>query len=754
MNEFLKTTTNFNYYNNNMYTIIKSNKNNNKSNKCSETHNKYKTMPLKQKQEGKRIRRLSHHLLFVMFFFIFIIQLNSLPGCSALVFMMTPPSLTDTMTAADVAADSATVPDNAEILTGQTNINITTAATPILTNSPPSTSPPKAQRRPPPRVVLNKCCLFGEYLDKSKTCIAGSSKLWIPLIFLINRKKYHDPSGTAPNFITFDDNVFPINRARNINEIARNSAEDEVSCTVEDLELITGNVVIFSNGSLFLPESSKFVPPSRYCVDQQAALVCFPKSKENLPNLKLKKCCGQHGAYDDEMKRCVIDKSHKRKLSITHLEESEYQTIYGFPECKTGSTTFAIAGDWEASQLYTESGHLHLASHKVNLTASDYCLEYLRTNNTSSHALKIFACLHHFGEVLDDVSRDLSRRQSAAISFGLVISVVFLAATLVASYLMPSVHHVLHWRCQIYYVFCLFIGELLYCWIELSDTIVAQEALCNLVASSIHFFFLSAFFWLNTMCFNIWWTFRDFRPSSLERNQELIRLRLYSAYAWGIPLLIATIAACVNLIPESSLLRPGFGEHKCWFSGERLSIFAYFFGPVGILLSINIMLFVSTTHQLTCGLWKRDDVKSTTEKTALGKVCLKLVVVMGVTWIVDVISWIVGGPQHWWFVTDLINALQGVFIFVVVGCQPQVWAACKRFCCPRSRGEITNTTNGVQHSSSSQGLPSMAACGGEITQNTSINTTLNGGCNGGGSIIGGGVHNTSGIAKIPMETVC
>lgn len=23
-----------------------------------------------------------------------------------------------------------------------------------------------------------------------------------------------------------------------------------------------------------------------------------------------------------------------------------------------------------------------------------------------------------------------------------------------------------------------------------------------------HFFFLAAFFWLNTMCFNIWWTFR------------------------------------------------------------------------------------------------------------------------------------------------------------------------------------------------------------------------------------------------------
>lgn len=45
---------------------------------------------------------------------------------------------------------------------------------------------------------------------------------------------------------------------------------------------------------------------------------------------------------------------------------------------------------------------------------------------------------------------------------------------------------------------------------------------------------------------------------------------------------------------------------------------------------------------------------------------------MGVTWCADVISWAVGGPHYIWYLTDLINALQGVFIFVVVGCQPQV----------------------------------------------------------------------------------
>lgn len=337
---------------------------------------------------------------------------------------------------------------------------------------------------------------------------------------------------------------------------------------------------------------------------------------------------------------------------------------------------------------------------------------------------------------------------NAILSFALVISAIFLAATLAGYYLTPSVHHVLHWRCQLYYIMCLFIGYLLLAYEKLFRSEGAlKTAGCLLLASSIHFFFLSAFFWLNTMCFNIWWTFRDFRPSSLERNQEIVRLRLYSAYAWGVPLLICCVASIIDHLPDTNLLQPGFGIGHCWFSGEDLPIFAYFYGPMGALLCFNIILFISTTHQLTCGLWKRDDVKSSTEKTALGKVCLKLVVVMGVTWIADIISWLVGGPHSNWFFTDLINALQGVFIFIVVGCQPQVWAAVKRVCCPSTRQEITNTTNGVQHSSSSQGA-SMAACGAEITQNTSVvNTTI------GATSLNGtatGLNHT----KIPSETVC
>lgn len=169
-------------------------------------------------------------------------------------------------------------------------------------------------------------------------------------------------------------------------------------------------------------------------------------------------------------------------------------------------------------------------------------------------------------------------------------------------------------------------------------------------------FFLKTFFFfkLNANFVNI---NRDFRPTTLGKKQEKIRLRVYKTYAWGFPFVITAIAAIMDNLPDShDVLRPKFGEKTCWFVGKwfikasngilrrinmtqkkkraengevesivnigistssilgDMEIFVYFFGPIGLLLFINICLFASTTRQLMCGLWKQDDVKSSTER--------------------------------------------------------------------------------------------------------------------------------------------
>lgn len=45
-----------------------------------------------------------------------------------------------------------------------------------------------------------------------------------------------------------------------------------------------------------------------------------------------------------------------------------------------------------------------------------------------------------------------------------------------------------------------------------------------------------------------------------------------------------------------------------------MEILAYFFGPIGVLLAVNLLFFAITARELTCGLWKGEFVKSTTER--------------------------------------------------------------------------------------------------------------------------------------------
>lgn len=581
-----------------------------------------------------------------------------------------------------------------------------------------------APARPPPRVKLNKCCHMGEYLNETtRSCNAGSPEQWVPMVYMVQQQRFFEPVGGSPRFMKF----LPHSRPQ---------------CQDQYQELFrsrTTNQMLFPNGSLYVRERGLFVEPQNYCVDWQVALICLDHDKqqpqpsngdpdqsqsqgqgqEQTNILRLRKCCGKYGSYDTQKKDCDLQ-LHNPPYSQLRLEPQlpvgSYETIYGLPYCSSPGG-YAIAGDWTEAKLNRSDRHLQLPH--TNLSADHYCLEHTQREGE----VKIIACQYLFSPELYDPhlgpGEIHANLQNAFLTASILVSIVFLAATLVAGFMLPTVHHALHWRCQICYIFCLLVGKVLLAIEEFSTSLEPGTAWCLILAISMQFFFLAAFFWLNTMCFNIWWTFRDFRPSSLERSQEALRLVLYSLYAWGGPLLIVFVAACVDQLPETSLLRPGFGQVYCWFDNSSLSIFAYFYGPIGLLLCANIVLFLSTTHQLTCGLWKRDDVKSSTEKSALGRVCLKLVVVMGVTWIADIISWVVGGPNDAWFATDMINALQGVFIFIVVGCQPQVWTACRRICCPRLRHDITNTTNGVQHSSSSQGLPSMAG-GTEFTQNTSM----------------------------------
>nr|CAD7393943.1 unnamed protein product [Timema cristinae] len=48
---------------------------------------------------------------------------------------------------------------------------------------------------------------------------------------------------------------------------------------------------------------------------------------------------------------------------------------------------------------------------------------------------------------------------------------------------------------------------------------------------------------------------------------------------------------------------------------------------------------------------------------------MKLFSLMGVTWLTEIISWAVGGPSYYWYVTDIVNILRAVFVFIIFCCK-------------------------------------------------------------------------------------
>ncbi|XP_023947501.2 probable G-protein coupled receptor Mth-like 1 [Bicyclus anynana] len=418
--------------------------------------------------------------------------------------------------------------------------------------------------------------------------------------------------------------------------------------------------LLANSGLLQLRGAARGLPPERWCADAGVALACA----EDAGGRGVAKCCAPGHAFDGA--RCVAAPARAEEtLRELRARANDSAVGAGWPACAEGSQ-YAVAGALAAARLEA-GGALRLGG--ARLEAGAWCAEAVG----AEAGARVLACAARAAGAAPGGARRL------LYGAGLALGALFLAATLAAGCALPAQHHALHWRCQTHYVAALMLGDALLAGTQLAGERVPPP-LCRALAVCMHFLFLSAFFWLNTMCFNIWWTFRDFRPTSLERGQEACRLRAYSLYAWGGPLLVAGAAALLDRLPPGAapgVLRPRFAVQRCWFYGD-MEILAYFFAPVGVLLLVNLALFASTARQLTCGLWRRDEVKSTSERAALGRVCAKLVVVMGVTWGADVVSWAAGGPEYVWYATDLLNALQGVFIFLVVGCQPHAWAALKR----------------------------------------------------------------------------
>uniref|UniRef100_A0A1B6CQ85 G-protein coupled receptors family 2 profile 2 domain-containing protein n=1 Tax=Clastoptera arizonana TaxID=38151 RepID=A0A1B6CQ85_9HEMI len=280
----------------------------------------------------------------------------------------------------------------------------------------------------------------------------------------------------------------------------------------------------------------------------------------------------------------------------------------------------------------------------------------VNASDPESHQFHAFICFEDTAEDQPQLLYTISQ----------VVSVVFIILTLVVYWMLPELRDIQD-KSVMCFIGSLGMGYIILTYVQFYQTVTGLQ--CVIIGFLVYFWFLSSFFWLHINCFNVW------RSSVLGHIQwEESRLFIYYIGAgWGFPLLFLIVAMITHNMP-GSIIRPNFGERSCWFAGN-VELWSFFYGPVAFLLIGNILYFLSTA----CHLWSDYETPNIRLKSLRYKFALylRLYLAMGITWIFEIISYIY--PGSLWMVTDILNCLQGVIIFIVmIATRRRVWRGLAR----------------------------------------------------------------------------
>ncbi|KAJ8958954.1 hypothetical protein NQ318_019725 [Aromia moschata] len=208
----------------------------------------------------------------------------------------------------------------------------------------------------------------------------------------------------------------------------------------------------------------------------------------------------------------------------------------------------------------------------------------------------------------------------------------------------------------------------------------------------------SCFAWLQIMCFDIYWTFgstKRFSTRHEKRRRDFKRFIWYSTYGWGFPLvltLIPLIFHYADVLPMP--IRVKVAETKCLIErdDENYAEILFYITPLAVMQCANLVFFVKTvTYCLrvkgdiqkmkSADLQKKKN-KFLVQKERFGLIS-KLFVTMGIFFLFEVVSSFYDFKQYTVteyleIVWDMINCLQGLFIFIIFICKKKHFKKCKK----------------------------------------------------------------------------
>ncbi|XP_075222174.1 putative G-protein coupled receptor Mth-like 10 isoform X2 [Lycorma delicatula] len=286
-----------------------------------------------------------------------------------------------------------------------------------------------------------------------------------------------------------------------------------------------------------------------------------------------------------------------------------------------------------------------------NRTYQNYCIGWMKEEETK-YKVAIICMLH----------ADFEEKSTFTLfATCLIFSSVFNLITLIVYFILPWLRD-LQGKVIISLLISLSIGYSSLAYLQL-NSVILSTFVCSLGGFMTYYWLFAAFCWLHISCFNIW------RTVALQSNRYKFfkdRKRvfiLYSLFGWGIPFIFLIFALITEYIIEGNehSIRPHIGESMCWFQYNR-DKWIFFYGPILILITVNIYYFVSVVRYIYVAQKKQTILNAASSNTLTNndqytnsmaarkqkkiiqrtlnkcKLYLKLFFAMGITFIFEIIS--------------------------------------------------------------------------------------------------------------------
>ena len=205
--------------------------------------------------------------------------------------------------------------------------------------------------------------------------------------------------------------------------------------------------------------------------------------------------------------------------------------------------------------------------------------------------------------------------------------------------------------------FCILASHLL--WL-VGSGLTSETKLCTAISVALHFVFLSSFTWMSIIAIDTWRAFTKIghRTNRMTQREKRKRYLRSMAIGWVSPLIFCLF--CFTL-DATNTVTIGYGGTKgCWIQNSLSNLY-FFAAPMGLLLLLNAVFFISTVKsinetmknsQLATGQKRR--------KKDLG-IFVRIAALMGFGWVFGFLS-----SLHLFlaYVFVINCTLQGVYIAV------------------------------------------------------------------------------------------